>query len=63
MIAAIGAAIGLGRGAFIGRAVSRDLDLPTNLPADHLALRSACGREPPRRAQALVGLVQDADRI
>jgi hypothetical protein len=28
------AAIGLGRGALIGWAVSRDLDLPASLPAD-----------------------------
>jgi hypothetical protein len=35
------AAIGLGRGAFIGWAVSRDLDLPASLPADHLVLVAA----------------------
>ena len=36
MIAAIGAALGLGLGAFIGWAVSRDLDLPATLPAGQL---------------------------
>jgi putative ABC transport system permease protein len=41
MIAAIGAAIGLGLGAFIGWAVSRDLDLPTTLPAGQLTLVAA----------------------
>jgi putative ABC transport system permease protein len=41
MIAAIGAALGLGLGAFIGWAVSRDLDLPFTLPAGQLALVAA----------------------
>jgi putative ABC transport system permease protein len=41
MIAAIGAAIGLGLGAFIGWAVSRDLDLPATLPAGQLTLAAA----------------------
>ena len=41
MIAAIGAVIGLGLGAFIGWAVSRDLDLPATLPAGQLTLVAA----------------------
>jgi putative ABC transport system permease protein len=41
MIAAIGATIGLGLGAFIGWAVSRDLDLPATLPAGQLTLAAA----------------------
>ena len=41
MFAAIGAAVGLGLGAFIGWAVSRDLDLPTTIPAGQLALVAA----------------------
>ncbi|HEY2958817.1 MAG TPA: FtsX-like permease family protein [Actinomycetota bacterium] len=41
LIAAIGAAIGLGLGAFIGLAVSRDLDLPPTLPAGQLTLVAA----------------------
>jgi putative ABC transport system permease protein len=41
LIAAIGAAIGLGLGAFIGWAVSRDLDLPATLPAGQLTLVAA----------------------
>jgi len=41
MIAAIGATIGLGLGAFIGWAVSRDLDLPATLPAGQLILVAA----------------------
>jgi putative ABC transport system permease protein len=41
MIAAIGAALGLGLGAFIGWAVSRDLDLPATLPAGQLTLVAA----------------------
>ena len=41
IIAAIGATIGLGLGAFIGWAVSRDLDLPATLPAGQLTLAAA----------------------
>jgi putative ABC transport system permease protein len=41
MIAAIGVAIGFGLGAFIGWAVSRDLDLPTTIPAGQLTLVAA----------------------
>jgi putative ABC transport system permease protein len=41
LIAAIGVAIGLGLGAFIGWAVSRDLDLPVTIPAGQLNLVAA----------------------
>ena len=41
MIAAVGAAIGLGLGAFIGWAISRDLDLPATVPAGQLILVAA----------------------
>jgi putative ABC transport system permease protein len=41
IITAIGTTIGLGLGAFLGWAISRDLDLPATIPAGQLALLAA----------------------
>ncbi|HEV8425307.1 MAG TPA: FtsX-like permease family protein [Actinomycetes bacterium] len=41
IMAAIGTTVGLGLGAFLGWAISRDLDLPAAIPVGQLALLAA----------------------
>ena len=41
IMAAIGTTVGLGLGAFLGWAISRDLDLPATIPVAQLALFAA----------------------